>query len=53
MTFQVRKIHWFESNVNSDSIQTHLMANGTLKQFESNVNSDSIQTLSRNQASMM
>ena len=34
----------FESNVNSDSIQTGVVAKTGLSAFESNVNSDSIQT---------
>ena len=34
----------FESNVNSDSIQTAEIALSIFKLFESNVNSDSIQT---------
>ena len=34
----------FESNVNSDSIQTLLSSPKVRKWFESNVNSDSIQT---------
>ena len=34
----------FESNVNSDSIQTQLYKTIELASFESNVNSDSIQT---------
>ena len=37
--------HWFESNVNSDSIQTYKFEFLYYKTFESNVNSDSIQTL--------
>ena len=34
----------FESSVNSDSIQTICINNGSLEKFESSVNSDSIQT---------
>ena len=36
--------HWFESNVNSDSIQTVRENKTWYLWFESNVNSDSIQT---------
>jgi len=35
----------FESNVNSDSIQTKIFWRVATLSFESNVNSDSIQTL--------
>ena len=35
----------FESNVNSDSIQTKTTWSSIIYLFESNVNSDSIQTL--------
>ena len=35
----------FESNVNSDSIQTQILQVVYFFQFESNVNSDSIQTV--------
>ena len=38
----------FESNVNSDSIQTTNMQGTDEEEFESNVNSDSIQTINEN-----